>query len=341
MNEQPPAGEESRRARRRRVDNPFDHQQLPTQRPTPEPRTSDRLPTRRELRELREGRSRSQGRVKLPPVGETVTQRRTRRLRVLGLAVLVVALVAAAFGVWRVRSGGSKPAFSPVATSLLPPTASRIAPAPPPPTSVPASGSGTLTPIDFAGMPNGLASSSSTASGPQIPFAVELEAGAGLQAIQVTQLAATVLNPRVGWLSKPNTNLQPLSPDEVAKGRKPAFVLAVVSPAMIEKRCGAAQLLCGNGTTRYISTRAWVAPPAAYEKEAGAFQLYAFNHEIGLALGKPEVRCSTPGREASVMQDQTKPLGGCTPWPWVVSSTELRGALGQPSGAAATSTSGS
>ncbi|WP_265444205.1 DUF3152 domain-containing protein [Flexivirga meconopsidis] len=340
MSEQPPAGEESRRARRRVVDNPFEHQDLPSAPARPAPRASDRLPTRRELRELREGTAaREQGKVKLPPVGETVTQRRTRRLRVLGIAVLVAALAAAAFGVWRVRSDVSKPAFTPVPSSLLPGTTQPGQPQAAPST-VPASGAGTLSPISFS-LPPGSPSPSSGPTGRAITFSVQLEDKSGLSAAQLTPLAATVLNPQIGWPSQPGVNLQALTPEQVSSGRKPTFVIAVVSPAMIEKRCGASELLCGKGNTRYISTRALISPPAAFGKDIPSFQLYAFNHEIGLALGKREVGCSGSGRPASVMQDQTKPLAGCTPWPWVLGPAELQKALGEPSGqqGSATSTS--
>ena len=76
---------------------------------------------------------------------------------------------------------------------------------------------------------------------------------------------------------------------------------------------------CRNGRNVVINEGRWLAGSPAWMGAGGNLRDYrrmVVNHETGHWLGLGHVNCTAPGSAATVMQQQSIDLQGCTPNPW-------------------------
>jgi hypothetical protein len=76
---------------------------------------------------------------------------------------------------------------------------------------------------------------------------------------------------------------------------------------------------CRNGRNVVINEDRWLGASPAWTEAGGSLRDYrhmVVNHETGHWLGFGHTTCASPGSVATVMQQQSMDLQGCTPNPW-------------------------
>lgn len=76
---------------------------------------------------------------------------------------------------------------------------------------------------------------------------------------------------------------------------------------------------CRNGRNVVINEDRWLTGSPAWTGAGGSLRDYrhmVVNHETGHWLGLGHVSCAAPGSAATIMQQQSMGLHGCTPNPW-------------------------
>jgi hypothetical protein len=76
---------------------------------------------------------------------------------------------------------------------------------------------------------------------------------------------------------------------------------------------------CRNGGNVVINEDRWLGASPAWTEAGGSLRDYrhmVVNHETGHWLGFGHATCASPGSVATVMQQQSMDLQGCTPNPW-------------------------
>jgi hypothetical protein len=73
---------------------------------------------------------------------------------------------------------------------------------------------------------------------------------------------------------------------------------------------------CFNNGRVVVNAWRWREGATSYGKQLRRYRSYLVNHEVGHALGLPHTTCSTVGRRAPVMMQQTKGTGTCLAHPW-------------------------
>ncbi|MGQ0842922.1 MAG: DUF3152 domain-containing protein [Sporichthyaceae bacterium] len=100
------------------------------------------------------------------------------------------------------------------------------------------------------------------------------------------------------------------------------FRVSLSSPTLTDRQCHPlrtfGRVSCFNGRRSVINNARWQHGSWTYGKDVARYREYLINHEVGHALGRRHVGCTTPGAPAPVMVQQTKSLEGCTAnaWPY-------------------------
>lgn len=117
------------------------------------------------------------------------------------------------------------------------------------------------------------------------------------------------------------------------------FTLWLAASPQVEAFGGAcdARWSCRNGRNVVINEDRWLAGSPAWTEAGGSLRDYrhmVVNHETGHWLGLGHVNCAAPGSAATIMQQQSKDLQGCTPNPWPQPLLTVQGqdAIGRDTG---------
>ncbi len=107
--------------------------------------------------------------------------------------------------------------------------------------------------------------------------------------------------------------------ERVASGG--AFTLWLSADSRMRTFGGACDVMwsCRNGRNVVINEDRWLGASPAWVDAGGSVRDYrhmVVNHETGHWLGLEHTTCTAPGAVASVMQQQSMDLQGCTPNPW-------------------------
>jgi hypothetical protein len=107
--------------------------------------------------------------------------------------------------------------------------------------------------------------------------------------------------------------------ERVASGG--AFTLWLSADSQMRTFGGACDVMwsCRNGRNVVINEDRWLGASPAWVDAGGSLRDYrhmVVNHETGHWLGLEHTTCTAPGAVASVMQQQSMDLQGCTPNPW-------------------------
>ncbi|HEX6379833.1 MAG TPA: DUF3152 domain-containing protein [Acidimicrobiia bacterium] len=94
---------------------------------------------------------------------------------------------------------------------------------------------------------------------------------------------------------------------------------------------------CRNGRNVVINEDRWLAASPAWIGAGGSLRDYrhmVVNHETGHWLGLGHVNCAAPGSVATIMQQQSMDLQGCTPnpWPQPLLTAQAQDAIGRDTG---------
>jgi hypothetical protein len=130
-------------------------------------------------------------------------------------------------------------------------------------------------------------------------------------------LAHETLNDARGW-SQLNIKFE-----KVASGGTLHLVLAQASLLPTYSSGCSADWSCAVGNTVIINDDRWTGASTAWNNGGGSLRDYrhmVINHETGHWLGHGHSSCSASGAPASVMQQQSIDLQGCTFNPWPLAS---------------------
>lgn len=143
--------------------------------------------------------------------------------------------------------------------------------------------------------------------------------------------AETYADPR-GWNRSGTVRFE-----RVASGG--AFTLWLSADSQMRTFGGACDAMwsCRNGRNVVINEDRWLGASPAWGEAGGNLRDYrhmVVNHETGHWLGLEHTTCAAPGAEASIMQQQSMDLQGCTlnPWPQPLLSAEGADAIGRDTG---------
>jgi hypothetical protein len=128
-----------------------------------------------------------------------------------------------------------------------------------------------------------------------------------------TAAAETYADPR-GWNRGGTVRFE-----RVASGGD--FTLWLAAAGQVATFGGAcdAKWSCRNGRNVVINEDRWLTGSPAWTGAGGSLRDYrhmVVNHETGHWLGLGHVNCAAPGSAATIMQQQSMDLQGCTPNPW-------------------------
>ncbi|MFI1395152.1 DUF3152 domain-containing protein [Streptomyces sp. NPDC020681] len=161
--------------------------------------------------------------------------------------------------------------------------------------------------------------------GEKIRYRVDVEKGLGLDGALFASAVQKTLNDDRSWAHGGAMTFERISSGE------PEFVITLASPGTNHEWCAKSGLdtavdnvSCDSASTDRVMINAyrWAMGAATYGAKAMfPYRQMLINHEVGHRLGYGHVNCSTPGRLAPVMQQQTKSLDidgvKCRPNPWV------------------------
>ncbi len=146
-----------------------------------------------------------------------------------------------------------------------------------------------------------------------------------------TAAAETYADPR-GWNRGGTVRFE-----RVASGGD--FTLWLAAAGQVATFGGACDAIwsCRNGRNVVINEDRWLAASAAWTGAGGSLRDYrhmVVNHETGHWLGLGHVNCAAPGSAATIMQQQSMDLQGCTPnpWPQPLLTTQGQDAIGRDTG---------
>ncbi len=146
-----------------------------------------------------------------------------------------------------------------------------------------------------------------------------------------TAAAETYADPR-GWNRGGTVRFE-----RVASGGD--FTLWLAAAGQVATFGGACDAIwsCRNGRNVVINEDRWLAASAAWTGAGSSLRDYrhmVVNHETGHWLGLGHVNCAAPGSAATIMQQQSMDLQGCTPnpWPQPLLTTQGQDAIGRDTG---------
>lgn len=145
-------------------------------------------------------------------------------------------------------------------------------------------------------------------------YAVQVEGGTEVEADEAARQIHGILTDRRGWLTADGAQFE-LVPD-TAQAR---FTIFVATPPTVDRKCLPLRMLgtwsCRHGDDVILNSDRWHLMTPTYT-DLAAYRTYMVNHEVGHFLGHGHQQCSGKGRNAPVMMQQSKGLGGCRPNPW-------------------------
>lgn len=202
-------------------------------------------------------------------------------------------------------------AAPPVVETPPPPVPSEQSPAPQETTEAPQtpqSGTGTYATANLD-VP-------ATAGGRVVRFAVQVEDGVPVDAMDFArQVLATLTDPR-GWQGVDGIAFEATSDTASA-----AFIVTLATPATTDRLCypldTGGWLDCYNSRGRaVINSDRWVLGADSWGADLTGYRQMVVNHEVGHAIGHGHLYCPGSGQLAPVMQQQTISLQGCAPNAW-------------------------
>lgn len=191
------------------------------------------------------------------------------------------------------------------------PTVSRSAAATGP-TPVIEHGAGTFAPVTLAGTP--------ITTGRPVTVGLQVERGLDSDNAAIArQVSSILLDPR-GWQGVDHISFHLLTADQLAKGAVPDVLVTIAGPDTVDNLCAPlnteGELSCGNAGRAVLNYKRWMDGISYYGKDLKGYRSYLVGHEVGHIIGHGHATCAAKGQPAPVMQQQTKGLQGCTPWPW-------------------------
>jgi len=147
--------------------------------------------------------------------------------------------------------------------------------------------------------------------GTQHRFIVKVETATGLDANEVAEEVADVLNDPRSWTGSGNVRFA-----LVKDAGKADFTVYVSSPKLADGKCGADAWVCVRGAKVVLAAKGWQAAAATYGGDTTGFRRYLVNNAVGSYLGEDKASCKKAGAPAPVMAPQGDDLKGCTPNPW-------------------------
>lgn len=179
--------------------------------------------------------------------------------------------------------------------------------------AVPQNGNGKISPMAVPG-------ATSTASGREVTYSVEIEGGLKVDGAEVAATIRKVLLDRRGWQKQDGVKLVALQPDDLKAGRHVDIRVTLASPGLTDKLCAPlrtlSQVSCWNGERSVLNLRRWLQGDDSYGTDVALYRVYQINHEFGHGLGHDHEDCPSAGKRAPVMMQQTLTLGACKPWPY-------------------------
>jgi hypothetical protein len=152
-------------------------------------------------------------------------------------------------------------------------------------------------------------------TGRLMTFQIAIEGGiTGIDRAGFARFVRTTYGATQGWASRGLWRFRQVGP-----GQDADFTVMLVTPQTRATICGAGHdryTSCRIGDRVVLNVARWVHGVPNYGAPLTAYRQYMINHETGHRLGRGHELCPGPGRPASVMQQQTLGLHGCTPYAW-------------------------
>ncbi|HLM22668.1 MAG TPA: DUF3152 domain-containing protein [Propionibacteriaceae bacterium] len=173
---------------------------------------------------------------------------------------------------------------------------------------VPDNGPGT-----YAGAKTAVKSASSY--GRLIRYDVRVEDGLPIDPDEAAALIQQVLDDKRSWRGTGRWRFELATIGESA-----SLHAYLATPDTTDKLCAPlltrGELSCRRGERVVLNAKRWLIGADSYGSDLTNYRRYLVNHEFGHVLGKGHVDCPGPGRQAPLMMQQTKGLGGCRKNPW-------------------------
>ena len=132
-----------------------------------------------------------------------------------------------------------------------------------------------------------------------------------------TEVAEILADPR-GWRSAG------IAFEEVSSGAPMTIYLATAETLPSFASICSSQWSCRAGANVAINQTRWEDATDTWKAQNGTtlagYRHMVVNHEVGHWLGYDHRYCTTPGKAAPLMMQQSKGLNGCTPNPWPLKS---------------------
>ena len=223
-----------------------------------------------------------------------------RLIRILALAVLVVAPVGASAPAAEARVAVSFAAGASVAPPVL---AAEEA--------IATGGTGRLVIVAGSSIPSG--------RGPLRRYHVEVEGGIRIDRRWFARRVHQILSDRRSWGGAGRVSFQRVGP-----ARSAHFRVALATPATTNRLCypyiTGGIYSCANGGRAVLNLMRWRGGADAYRGNLRGYRIYLVNHEVGHLLGHGHRYCPAAGARAPVMMQQTKGVGSCRANPWPLPS---------------------
>ncbi|MGP9844690.1 DUF3152 domain-containing protein, partial [Brachybacterium sp. 107] len=154
-------------------------------------------------------------------------------------------------------------------------------------------------------------------------YAVRVEGGIDLDADEVAQEIASVLDDARGWRSVDEVAFAQVEDPATAE-----FTISIASPPTVDELCLPAHTngrwSCRVGQDVVLNSDRWLHRTPTFSDTA-EYRAYMINHEVGHFLGHDHETCGGEGLTAPVMLQQSIDLGGCRPNAWPSTDDQAAG----------------